>query len=401
MNSNEIRLLDIMGYEDINIRTPIIIANIGPEFLISVDKGNNIYRINTQRIYNVIQEKVEYIYQFIPVGYVKLDTVAPKQINILLANTRLIPHTKTFERIKNSDEWYGVIRKGDNIARTIGTIKSKTRPQMEVPVFLPKFMKKYDPDTDIDFMIYSHPGYGSFTLNKYAFDLDNKNIRMIDSSGSLRKMFIPTTPHDISNAAGKEEEFNKRVYYTAQGTITGSSNCVPPTDNMNKMTLNECNSIDVSANDDGTLSLNEAISEYPVIGFEDNKRIHKKNKYIVLKEKDEPWFLNESIVGDAVRVADPHKVTGTNDSLEKGMGTVYGDTDEINMKFKSDCKTDNIIGYSRQDKYNKCLGSDSIEGFDDRGFRESACKSDGDYNNYIITFMCVFILILLYFRKSR
>lgn len=398
MNTNEIKLVNVMGSEYIDIETPIIVANIGPEFLISVDKKNNIYRINMKRIYDVIQERVEFIYQFTPVSHIKLRNYSPKQINVLLANKRLIPHTTSFQRVGKTNDWYGIIKKRNTIAKSLGTFRSLTKPSHEVPVFLSKYIKEYNSDTDVDFHIHTNKKYGNWTINKYAFELDTSKINMIGPTGTISKMFIPVTPHDLQldTVTGKEGKFNRKTYFTAQGNIVSSTNCVAPTENMNKMTLNECNSVEVAANDDGSLSLNETISGYSDIGFNDNhnkNKNHKNNDSLVLKEKDEPWYLNHNIIGNGVEIANPHKVTGTVNSLRRGLGTVYGDSNEINSPFITDCKLDNVTGHSRLHKHNRCLG---IEGFD--GDNEDI-DDNVNYNNYIVLSLCIIILFIIYFRK--
>ena len=40
------------------------------------------------------------------------------------------------------------------------------------------------------------------------------------------------------------------------------------------------------------------------------KKILRKRKKLVLKEKENPWYLDCDIVGDAINTESPHKVTG-------------------------------------------------------------------------------------------
>jgi hypothetical protein len=163
----------------------------------------------------------------------------------------------------------------------------------------------------------------------------------------------------------------------------------------------------------------------------------EKEKRIVLREKDEPWFTDPFVVGDVAEYDDPHTVTGHNETLEmtdselyetierlkpKGsigtmtgdadtivlIGTFDGGTDEINMPYNQDivdqtCDPSTIIGYSAYDKLQKCLGnraglkkSDSMENFDGQ-----SNEHDQNYNNYIMMAICIIIIVLMMYRVKH
>lgn len=318
-----------------------------------------------------------------------------------MANSKIIPTTKTFERV-NDNDWVALIRKSDKTNRSVGTIRSESKPNVSVPVFPKAFFQKVNPENQ-DFAIYddlySHKDYGRWALNKYAFNIDRSNLRMIDSTGEISNMFIPTTPMDLHEERDDDQNFNRKVYFTAQGSIVADTNCVPPSGTMNKMTINECNGTymgkpQVSANDEGMLAYNESYTSNQNGRFDGSgkgrSKWFKKGKTVVLKEKDEPWFLDVDIVGDVLHTTDPHKVTGAVNLI----GTNYGDTDEIKMPTNSGCVTDDlIIGYSMAGKRDKCLG---IEKFDDDSETDVSVTN---YNNVIMYIICIIIVVLLLYRR--
>lgn len=394
MNISKITLTDVMGSKHIDVNTPVIVLYRVPiAFLILINMQENIYDVNTDKLHNSLEKKIQFIHRFLPIGQLQPINKTKKYFNIILANTHIIPTATSFELIDRC-EWAGYIKKNDNVSRSIGTIHGTTKPNIYIPVFPSSFLKKVDDNDGIDpnyVDVHSSHKYGRWILIKYKFNIDKTHLRMIDSTGDIGNMFLPIYPKDIMQLdLDNDDNYNRKIYFTVQGTIASDTNCIPTGENSNmgKPTLNECNGSYLQpqphpqpqANDDNTMS--NDISPY----HEKTKRSKwfKRGKTIVLKENNEPWFLDASIVGTALHTTDPHKVTGTINTL----GTIYGNDDEINMPFKSDCKTDeHIIGYSRYDKKQKCR-----EGFDNKKF---------NYNNIIIYVMCITIILLLVFRSIK
>ena len=159
----------------------------------------------------------------------------------------------------------------------------------------------------------------------------------------------------------------------------------------------------------------------------DYKVLTDREKQIILREKDEPWFTDPEIVGDIAIYDNPHTVTGHHNTLEmtdseiydaieelrpKGslgalrgdsetlvlIGTFDGDTDEVNMPFSSDCLVDPVVGYSRYDKLKKCLNEEGRNGM---GRLLEPMDAEPNYNNFIMGVICIIILILLVYKFRR
>jgi hypothetical protein len=265
--------------------------------------------------------------------------------------------------------------------------------------------------------------YGIWFLNRYKFNVDKRNLKMIDSTGEISTMFIPTTPKDvIDDSRGFfSNKYNRKVYFTTQGAVVSDNNCILPKDNLSLMTMNQCNGTaieidanNIQANSDGLLELN-ASSDHKS-GDKISKRIpkwFKKGETLVLKETDEPWFLNSDIVGKLPLKTDlPYKVTG----VVHLIGTNYGDVEEREMPYASSCvKREPIIGYSRADEDAKCLGLETpqdIEPFGnannaDNDNNNDANNDDQDletttlnYNNIIICIILFIIIVLLLIKRK-
>ena len=437
MNGYKIEISDILGSKKININTPVIILTSVPKrYLVPAAEKSSIYNIITERLHHDLEKRYQFIERFVPIGQLYIaDNDLKKKFSIVMANTRIVPTTRSFEEIKKNI-WVGVIRKNDKINRSLGTVYSEDKPLISVPVFPVSFLKKLE--TDIDDIAYadtySDPSYGRWILNKYKFNVDKTHLKMIDSSGDISNMFIPTIPRNIidDNYNDSDKKFNHKVYFTAQGSIVSDTNCVPPKNNMSRITLNECNGTDeddalitsnqqsnkthlrtqrksssdggssvvlgaIIANDDDMLEMNVVPAYTDVFSPLKKSKLTKHGKTLVFKEKSEPWFADSSIVGSAASIVDPHKITGIITSIIDGTvydDTVYGDEDEDNTSFISDCASKElIIGYSRDDIANKCKSS--IEQF------EKSDNSDVrmDYiNNSIMYVMCIIIIILMVYQ---
>ncbi len=306
--------------------------------------------------------------------------------------------------------------------------------------------------------LYSTKKYGKWVLSEYKFNINNVNLKMIDSSGRIRNMHIPSkllkntsniqnqnqnqdqddnednifsvggvndasdnmqgnqsvTPKDViddTNDLGISNTFDRKVFFSTQGSIESDDNCEIAKDNLNKMTMNECNAISLKKgynskstrlsqnqnivignnnDDDGVLY---SISKKPE-GFQNKKgsKWFTKGKTLVLKEKDEPWFLDARIVGNVLNTTDPHKVTGELNLI----GTIdLADNVELQMPFNSNCEApEPIIGYSRADIDEKCLGKKPpvYENFSNN-------NNNNNNNNVIMYIICFIILLLLIFRR--
>lgn len=436
MNGYKIGTNDIFGSKRLNIDTPIIILTDVPKrYIVSVESSldGTVFDIDTDHLQNDLEKRIQFIDRFIPVGqlYVPVNNDNKKVFTVVMANTRIVPTTRSFEEIKKN-VWVGIIRKNDKTNRSLGTIYSKNKPTISVPVFPPSFLKQIDVDrvemlkseNGIYIDTYSDPSYGRWILNKYKFNVDKTHLKMIDSSGEINNMFIPQGPKNIidDNYNDSDKKFSRKVYFTAQGSIVSDTSCVPPRDNMSRMTLNECNGTDeddtavvpvqrgylnqvqtsndgtVMANDEGLLEMNAPVPVFSdVFSPLKKSKLTKRGKKLVLKEKDEPWFTDSAVVGSAASIADPHKITGQITSVIDGTvydGTVCDETDENYAPFTSDCESkEPIIGYSREDIAKKC-GVKSIERFDD----EDSTVNMDYINNSIMYVMCILIIILFVYR---
>jgi len=426
MNGYKIEINDILGSKKININTPIItLKGVPKRYLVPIAENSPIHNIDIDHLQDDLEKQVQFIDRFIPTGqlYIRDYDNHKKTFNIVMANTRIVPTTHSFEEIKKN-VWVGVIRKNDKVNRSLGTVYSEGKPQITIPVFPTSFLKKLESDIDNVFRdecivyadTYSDSSYGNWVLNKYKFNVDKTHLKMIDSSGEISNMFVPTAPSDITDDDynDSDKKFSRKVYFTAQGSIVSDANCVPPRDNMNRMTLNECNGtdgdeamiahviqtqrIDTSPNDEGMLEMNAIPVYSDVFSPLKKSKLTKRGKTLVLKEKDEPWFTNASVVGSAASIVDPHKITGQITSVINGTvydGTVYGDTNEDNAPFASDCITDQVIGYSREDVSKKCR---TLETFDSSADSDTNMDHMDHINNSIMYMMCIIIIVLLVYR---
>lgn len=286
MSIKNIIITDILELDKIDNNTPLLIVkNIPSSYLINIDGYNKIYWIDINKLHNTLEKQIKFIYDFVPVGQIKTN----KNIfTTILANTKLIPTTQSYEKIKDG-EWVAIIKKNGKINRSIGTFKSIDKPLINMPVFPTNFLQKY---SNINFNnntykdLYSHKSFGKWIFNKYMFNIDKSNLKMIDSSGNISSMYIPVSNINIYN--DEKEETNK-IFFTTQGNISNDAKYI------------------TSMAYDNT-SLQDYITVYK--NMDNKNRLSKKNKTLVLREKDNPWFLDYDIVGDAINTHTPHKVTG-------------------------------------------------------------------------------------------
>lgn len=363
MSLYKIRINDILGSNNIDINTPIIIlSNVPKKYLIRIDKSA-IYNVDTESIYSFLINEYQFIDNFIPIGQIYVSDNQKKSFTLIFTNTRIIPITQNYEEI-NKNVWVGSIRRNDKINRSLGTIASYNKPIISVPVFPVSFLKKIHEDDllqseySIYSDIYSNPTYGRWVIDIYKFNINYTNdrihLKMIDSSGEINNMFIPSL---------QKNRFNQKTYSDTLDTVY---------DDIGNISMNEYNGF-----------LDEV---YSVVDNIDSQQNEKK---IILKEKDEPWFTDSNIVGIAASDPQPHKITGIISPISEP-----GDDDENNAPANSDCnlitKTP-IVGYSRYDIDKKCR---KVENF------ESESVNMDYINNTIMYVICFIIIILLLFRYS-
>jgi hypothetical protein len=459
---------------DISINTPILNINIGYALIKPVKSinskcmdRNNIFKVNIKKVRHILDKKHNHMFEspdhindYVPVGQVDtryrgdVMSSSDPNISIILANTRVVPMSKQYRKIRNN-VWLAELSLNGIKMRSIGTIYSKSIPKYGTPVFPISYLKEVS-DNEPNYDIYSDREYGRYTLNDNALNIDKKNLRMIGTTGDISLIpgnaFIPSTPDELYEADinGMDMVFNRKIYFTAQGSIANDPNCVSPGNNMMKMNQMECNgiatttksirrkSVEPMASDTDDLKMNERVEKFNgdididmdtrPQRFDNTERniLTDREKQLILREKDEPWFTDPEIVGDVAIYDDPHTITGHNNTFEatnnelydiidslkpkgslgalKGdsdtlvlIGTFDGDTEEINMPFESDCKMNPVIGYSRYDKMQKCLGRQNRNGL---GKQIEPFDSDKGYNpnNTIMWVMCFIILALMVYR---
>lgn len=367
-SNNNIIITDIFGSKQISNDTPIlIIRNLPLSYLTPHDedtteyaRSEGIYNINIDKLHNSLEKKVQYINIFIPIGQVKINEKYGDTIfDTLLANTKLIMTTTNYIKLCKN-EWIGIINKKDGSSlKSLSTIHSQNKPEYQIPVFPKSAIKIVDYMNKPYYDLYINAKCmknGYRILNQYYFS--GVQHKMIDTSGEIRSMYIPES----------SGETNRKVYYTTQGSVNSDTNCVS---NDNDISINECNG---TVNNDVIFGLKNKKSDW-----------FNKKKTLVLKQRDEPWFLDANIVGDVLHTTDPHKVTGA----VKVIGTIDDNTDEINMPFTSDCEDGELNkGYSRLDKYKKCVKS-----------TEHYENMEGD-NTILYSILSILILIFIIKRSS-
>lgn len=409
--SNLSRYLRIMPKFDISIDTPILYITIDTSFLIPTS-NRNVYDIDIdevrQYLHNLRSNEFEnpsHIDDYVPIGQIQISpqNFTVSTISTILVNTRIVPQTNTYKQIK-PNVWIAEANVSNTKMRSIGTIYSKSKPNFQTPVFPISYLKR---TMGFNNNIYSDPKYGKFILNDTALNVDKKNMRMIDTS--LNISFIP-------------KNVDRKVYFTAQGTISNDPVCVKSDD---KIDILECNAqIDTKLD----TKLDTKIDKLDKLDIKsdiksDSKSDPKldtidKSKKLRLVEKDEPWFLNPDIVGDIAHPnRDPHTITGHHVSLQLTdeelydvledlkpngtygtitgdsdnlvlIGTFDGEQDEVNAVYSSNCKVDPQIAHSRYESYLMC---NNIEGFTD---------ADKNYTN-IVRIICIVIILLMVYKFLR
>ncbi len=353
MAQPDIKITNILGSQSITEDTPIIIITVPKSYLLRL-RATHIYKLDYDKIIKINPS----IKNYISVGQIYLDDADDiEHIKILMANTTLVPTTKTYQQT-SKNIWIGVIKSKNRISRSLGTIISTTKPTDPIPVFPRDFLIRVSKE-NAEFHVYSHDSYGTWILNKHKFN-NNANYNFMG--------FNMYTIDGKERIVDSDDEYNQKAFYTTQGGIMDPQHP-------------------------------QGIQEKDTVWG-------RKGKNIILKEVDEPWFLNPEIMGDVHLHEQPHKVTG----LDTGASHLqvdeftnrftdepeYGELNESHQNFKSDCVNvhDTSVksyGHSRKDLYDKCYG---IEGFS---------PSDDDcmnFNNVIMIIMCLIIIILLAYKAQ-
>lgn len=359
-------ITDLLGSNIIDINSPIIvIKNVSNKYLIPTIV-KNIYVVNTSFLYKSLVNRYSFINVFIPVGQIKGSNDKQHLYTVILANKKIIPTTNIYKKI-DTNIWYGVMPvKPDAENRTLSVIMSKNQPSLSLPVFPQSFFKnKSDAnDISIDTTIYNDlymsEKYGNFILDVYKFNHNGIKHKMINSTGEISDMYIPKNLTNVRYG---------KIYFDTQGVISEDLNCISSIDNLNKMTMNQCNANINIQNKDNT---------------NDNNNFQESSRKLILREKDEPWFKDVKVVGPIISdIDDNHKITGMNDNIPTA--TLHEDV--IYAKTESNCIPKNVIGYSRYDADKKC--HENIEHFD------MDCV-----NNNIIYFIVLIITCIVFFKLS-
>jgi len=383
-------ITDLSGSRNISENTGIISMNIPPNYLIQIING--IYAIDIAKIQQELKTTVSFIYNFIPVGYVEIPPeYGNKRIKILLANTMIIPTTKTYEQV-SQNLWAGVIKKGGHTNKSLGLILSSTQPTQLIPVFPRKFMIRVSKENS-SHMIFSNESYGYWNINSHLFNSKRTSItKRLNSSD--KESNTTSFLKDVFDK--KPKAYDQKVYFTTQGEITSDMNCVNPKENMGLMTLQECNGhfdgMDMNNGDNMMYVLDNDLTSS--LEHSGDKKKNTKKRTLVLKENDNPWFLNEQIVGELAKMKNAHMATGPHSS-KYGPFLFYGDHDETQHPFNDPTNCSNTIAHSRADHNRKCQERDSDD--DLEHFSSSSNRS----NDMIIWFICMTLIILLIYRSIR
>lgn len=527
---NETKLhnyLRIRPKTDISINTPILQINIGYKYLNLISSKRGIYSVDIREIRKELSknhkwefEHPDHIGDYVAVGQVELryrgrgnDSSHDPNISIILANSRVIPLSDSYKMVR-PNIWIAQTNMSGNEMRSLGTIYSKEKPTVPMPVFPVTYLKEIN-DSEPNYDIYSDSAYGRYTLNDTMLNVDKRNIRMIGTTGDIATLpshtYVPMTAHDLysDDMSGLDMGYNRKVYYTTQGTIATDPRCVKPSKNMNKMHHMECNGVattitpddkemmaervvddGVLANDNGELDLNERVGASDADKQKSDSRIRRgrsksinsrnvkdstvrsnrshgsriktrdaeynnntndsvssdstsmsppnvlnsRQKKIILREKDEPWFTDPDVVGNIADYDDPHKITGHHDTLQMTdselydmledmrpdgpygsmtgdsntltlIGTFEGDTDEINSPVEPTCAINPPIGYSRYDQMRNCFNhshnksrpvGESVNSFTEPDVVEGF--NNQSQNNYIMLAICLLVIVLLFYK---
>ena len=515
------KYLRIRPGTDISINTPILYVTIGYGHLNKVK--DSIYDVDIESIWETLRtehahmfESRSHIDDYVPVGQVESRIHVYEQstrhakdpnVSIILANRRVIPMTNEYEMI-SPNNWIGKVAINGTKMQTIGTIYSPQKPKVPVPVFPVTYLRKVS-FSEPNYDVYTISDYGRYVLNDTALNIDKRNLRMIDTAGEISLIpshtYVPMSPGDIfsDDVTGLDAGYNRKVYFTTQGTIANDPNCVAPRGNMMKMHQMECNgiarrqhvspnmttavapsdiSVELTLNENVTNSEGSNDGVKSVTGSKQSKQSEQSeqsrhsnkrkstveaysnvssdkdqkmpNKKVIIREKDEPWFVDPEIVGDIADYDDPHTVTGHHETLAmtdselynvveslkpKGslgtltgdsdslvlIGTFDGDAEEVNMPYVSDCAVDPVIGYSRYDTLQKCLGNTAVNGQSKSAASTASttpptavaptslkrCPTKvrsvenyanvENHNSYILWVICLTIVILMAYKISQ
>lgn len=157
---------NIFGSKNINKYDPLIIININKDYLISLNSRENIYAVNSNRIY----KENPFLRNFTPTSHIKLCKKDSYNIfKILLANNNIIQKSSKFTYCGNN-MWYG---SNDKNYKSIGLYYSKTYPIYNIPVFPVSYMIKVNYDSEYNTL--TNNKYYNYNINKHMFQIENSN----------------------------------------------------------------------------------------------------------------------------------------------------------------------------------------------------------------------------------
>ena len=409
MNNNlyGIELYDLTGSDKPSSDSPLIYCTGIPHlYLIPCDTTDQSpYNVDIVKLHGLLEKVAQYIYNFLPIG--QIQPQSPYTFDLILANTQINPIATQFEQVV-PNHWVGMVHRQSMVSRTVGTIYSHTMPRVQVPVFPENFLKRSNQTNAIQdnhrntATIYrdlaTHPKYGKWHIDTYAFNMNKKNVQIIDSTGNLGNMALPVMPNDLIESSDMRDTFktNRKVYYAAQGGILTDSNCQDHIDDLADQSINQCNA---------TVRIAKRTSSKPRSSKQSDDWFDRRQT-IVLRENQEPWFTNSLIVGNASNLADPHKITGAVHLIDTDLTDPDSDQpDELAMPVEPHNPRYNTL--SKSDKSTKSIKSgkrkkhaiDSLtDSFDSDTFDQMADSCQ--YNNLIMYIVCGAVIVLIVCRYN-
>lgn len=311
----------------VTVNTPIIKLNLQFECLNKI--GANLFAINVKKMRSILSNYISFAHMFVPVGLVELTNQHYGQnIPVILANITIIPTTSTYDKIA-PNVFIGILKIGNTQYKSIGTFTSQQQIST-IPVFTQEQLGRQKGASLVKY-------YNVYADPQYKRELSNEHKMM-----------------------------HQKVYFTTQGEIAKDNNCT--SDNVGQIFLDECNCKYEQA-DELPHPFDALENSAYIIEDEINNEMKvifgaKPSRKLILKENENPWFLDESIVGDMLLSSSaPHKITG-----------LIG---ELNNSARID-KTTDINGTNNDDGHKFV-----------------------DINNYIIVVIMMLILCMILIKYHR
>jgi hypothetical protein len=344
------KITDIAGSKNIGKNTPLISIEISWDYLIPT-KYRNIYNVDIKKIHDQYKKINQYITNFISIGMIDGDIIDDKQtFKIILANFIIIPTTKLYEKL-SPGSWYGYVKHGSYISKSLGVILSEKKPQLTIPVFPRNLLIQIDPQQDSNsYPIYSDEQYGYWTINKYKF----MNLHPINNEDDILADMSEDILADMST--------------------------------------------DMSA--DMSTDMSSDMSANISMGKDENE----SDIGLILTENKNPWYLNKNILKKFDLKLSDKEIDNNKKTDKNGIYTMSNFVkDENIIKQKNYDNSSRIIG-SKRKFYNDSI-EDYKEGMD-FSYSPSPRKSenhcnDANINNNIIIMIFILLGILFLFRIMR